>query len=107
MSDKIEIIVQHFHGCPNGPKLIENVKTAVKQFGDDIVYSEQIIDTPELAVTYKFRGSPTLLINGEDFEGREIPDEISLSCRFYPGGLPDVEKIKLKIKEILKEQGKK
>ena len=101
MSTKINITIQHFRGCPNSPKMIANVKNAIKEFGDDVVYSEQIIDTPELAVIHKFRGSPTLLINGEDFEGMEVPMEISLSCRFYPDGIPSEEKIAEKINVFL------
>jgi len=103
MSKKINITVQHFHGCPNGPKMIANVKHSIKQFGNDVFYSEQIVDTPELARVHKFRGSPTLLINGEDFEGREVPDEISLSCRLYPNGLPSSEEIVVKIKDLMKD----
>ncbi len=51
----------------------------------------------ELAEKIKFRGSPTLLINGEDFEGREEPKSASLNCRYYQNGLPNVEDIKVKI----------
>ena len=101
MKNKIEIIVQHFHGCPNSTEMIANVKSALKRFGAEVINSEQIIDTPELAVKYKFRGSPTLLINGEDFECMEIPEEIFLSCRFYPDGVPSTEKIIEKIEKIL------
>lgn len=103
MGKTINISIQHFHGCPNSPKMIANVKNAIKQFGDDIAYSEQIIDTPELARIHKFRGSPTLLINGEDFEGMEVLEEISLSCRFYPDGVPSTEIIIEKINDILKK----
>ncbi len=103
MEKNIDLVVQYFHGCPNGPKMIANVKSAIKEFGDDVVYSEKIIDTPELAVIHKFRGSPTLLINGEDFEGMEVPKEISLSCRFYLDGIPSTEKIVERIKDLMKD----
>ena len=44
----------------------------------------------------KFRGSPTLLINGNDFEERQIPNSASLNCRIYQNGLPTVEDIRKK-----------
>ncbi len=102
MIDKVEIIIQHFHGCPNGPKMIENVKTAMKGIEDNINFSEQIIDKPELAKEFIFRGSPTLLVNGEDIEGMKAPENPDLSCRLYPNGLPSVEKIRKRIEENLK-----
>ena len=54
-----------------------------------------------MADKIKFRGSPTLLINGEDFEGREEPVGASLNCRYYQNGLPGIEEIKEKIKKLL------
>lgn len=94
MDKKIDIIVQHFYGCPNGPKMITNVKVAIKGLEDKINYSEQIVDTSVLARKYKFRGSPTLLIQGEDFEGLKAPENPELACRFYPNGLPSDDDIK-------------
>lgn len=89
----ITIEIQHFHGCPNSPILIERVKEAIKEF-DNIQYNEIIIDSNEKAEQYKFRGSPTLLINGIDFEEREEPSSPTLSCRVYQNGLPSVEEIR-------------
>jgi hypothetical protein len=63
---------------------------------DIIDYEEVLIETNELAENIKFRGSPTLIINGKDYEGLPEPAQISLSCRYYPDGLPSVEEIKKK-----------
>jgi hypothetical protein len=78
--------------------MIRRVKEAIRGIEDEVNYQEVLIETNELAEKVKFRGSPTLLINGEDFEGRVEPDEGSLNCRYYPNGLPSTEDIKLKIK---------
>ncbi|MDP2362219.1 MAG: DUF2703 domain-containing protein, partial [Ignavibacteria bacterium] len=83
----IIIELQHFHGCPNSPILIERVKEAIKDF-DDIEYKEIIVDSNEKAEKLKFRGSPTLLINGIDFENLSEPENPALACRYYPNGLP-------------------
>lgn len=99
MKTKVEI--QHFHGCPNSPILIERVKEAIKDFYE-IDYTETIIDTNEKAEEVKFRGSPTLVINGIDFENLPEPANSNLACRFYPNGLPTVEAIR---KRLTDDQG--
>jgi len=90
---QIKIELQHFIGCPNSPILIESVKQVIKNF-DNIEYHEVIVDSNEKAKELKFRGSPTLLINGEDFENQPVPDNPALACRYYPNGLPNVKQIK-------------
>lgn len=94
----IKIVIQHFIGCPNSPILIKRVKEAIKGF-DFIEYRELIIDSNEKAEELKFRGSPTLLINGKDFENLPEPESPALACRYYPNGLPTVDQIKSKISE--------
>lgn len=92
----IKIELQHFIGCPNSPILIVRVKEAIKDF-DNIEYIEVLVNTNEKAEEVKFRGSPTLLINGEDFENQPEPESPALACRYYRNGLPSVEDIKNKI----------
>ncbi len=95
--NKITVQIQHFQGCPNSTEMIRRVKEAIGGIEDEIKYQEVLVETNELAEKIKFRGSPTLLINGEDFEGREEPKSASLNCRYYQNGLPNVEDIKVKI----------
>lgn len=104
MDKKIDIIIQHFHGCPNGPKMIDSLKQAILGYEDKISFSELIIDTPELAKKYNFRGSPTLLIQGIDIEGMPAPEDAALTCRFYPDGLPSSGKIRNKIKNLIDKE---
>ncbi len=93
MNNKIKIEIQHFHGCPNSPVLIKRVKEAIKDL-DNIEYEETLVETNEFAGKVKFRGSPTLLINGKDFEGQPAPQNPALTCRYYPNGLPGIDEIK-------------
>lgn len=102
MNQVLKIEFQHFHGCPNSKKLMQNLKNAMKDYEDRIVLTEIIVDTQELAIKYKFRGSPTILINGKDLEGITEPNEPSLTCRLYANDLPSTEEIKAKIIESLK-----
>jgi hypothetical protein len=94
---KVLLQIQYIHGCPNSPGMIRRLKEAIGGIEEEVDYQEVLIETNEVAEKVKFRGSPTLLINGEDFEGREEPDQASLNCRYYPNGLPSIEDIKMKI----------
>ena len=71
-------------------------------YEDKIDLSERIIDSPDLAKKFKFRGSPTLLIEGKDIEGMPVPENPTLACRFYQKGLPTKEIISDIIKSKLK-----
>jgi hypothetical protein len=79
-------------GCPNSPILIERVREVIKG-QDNVDYREVIVDSNEKAEELKFRGSPTLLINGVDFENQPEPENTALACRYYINGLPTVEEI--------------
>ena len=89
----ITIEVQHFHGCPNSEKMIQRVKEAISRSEVEIEFKEVLIDTPEKAELHKFRGSPTVLVNGVDLEGMPEPDSGTLACRYYKNGIPSVETI--------------
>jgi protein-disulfide isomerase len=91
---KVKIEVQHFEGCPNSKEMIARVKTAITEFGNNIEYKEILVETPEEAERVKFRGSPTVLINGIDLENMPEPIEANLACRYYIDGLPSIEEIK-------------
>ena len=97
MTDKIKIEIQYFRGCPNSPEMFRRVKEAIKGNEEKIEYNEVLVESNERAQKLKFRGSPTVLINGEDFEGRAEPESASLNCRVYENGLPEVEEIRKKI----------
>jgi protein-disulfide isomerase len=77
--------------------MIKRVKEAISGFEDIVEYNELLVETNELAEKIKFRGSPTVLINGEDIEGRKEPQFASLNCRLYTNGLPEVEEIRKRI----------
>lgn len=99
----INVIVQYFRGCPNSTEMIKRVKEAIKGISG-VDYKEILIETEELARKYGFRGSPTLLINGKDFENMPVPPNPTLSCRLYSNGLPTVEEIRGKIAVSLEKK---
>lgn len=91
---KIKLEFQYFEGCPNHAKMQKNLYEAIKGLEDKIELKKVLVEDEETAKQVGFRGSPTLLINGEDIEGVPVPNEPSLACRFYIGGVPSSDKIR-------------
>jgi hypothetical protein len=89
----ITIELQHFLGCPNSDEMIKRVREAIARSEVEITYREVLIDTPEKAALHKFRGSPSVLVNGVDLEGLPESDSGALACRYYKNGIPSVETI--------------
>lgn len=78
----MEITLQHFNDCPNWKTTAAHLSTLVDD-GLDATVSYELIDTRELAVARRFRGSPTVLIDGIDpFADEDAP--VGLACRIYP-----------------------
>lgn len=86
--EKPRIEVQYFNGCPNSETVLQMVKEFISKSEMEIDFVEVLVETQDAAEKYKFRGSPTLLINGKDFEGLPESKTPSLSCRYYQNDLP-------------------
>jgi len=91
---KLRIECQYFEDCPNHRIMSENLKEALEGLEDKIELKKVLVEDDATAEQVGFRGSPTLLINGEDIEGVPAPAEPSLSCRFYVNGIPSSDEIK-------------
>jgi arsenate reductase (thioredoxin) len=100
---KIILQFQHFHGCPNGPKMLNAINSILNLIDNYIVFENILINDEDAAKKYNFRGSPTLLINGTDIENLPVPDVPAMACRFYINGLPDENAILEKVLKIIKE----
>jgi len=92
---KIELL--WFSGCPNWQETDARLREALTLAGlhADVVLVE--VTTPEDAERRRFRGSPTVLIDGTDAFAQES-DPVGLSCRVFqtPDGLrgaPTVEQL--------------
>jgi hypothetical protein len=97
---KIKIEYQYFEGCPNHEKMYKNILEAIAGLEDKVEIINILVENNDIAKRIGFRGSPTLLINGQDIEKMEIPKVSSFSCRYYPNGIPSVEIIRNKILEV-------
>ena len=96
----MSVIIQYINDCPNSEPLLKRTREAIAKCEGKVNYSEVIVQGNEEAEKIKFRGSPTLLINNQDFEGLPEIDSPGLTCRYYANGLPTVEEILARINEL-------
>jgi hypothetical protein len=93
----MEITLQYFDVCPNWRITDAHLSSLIAE-GLDASVTYQIIDRQESAVEHGFRGSPTVLIDGEDpFADPGAP--VGLTCRIYdsgsgPAGSPTLEQLR-------------
>ena len=103
-----EILIIHNDSCPSFEPTLERVEKAVFDLNISVEIKSKLISSETEANKYKFIGSPTILINDNQFE--EIDTDIYRinNCRTFEkdgGGispLPSEEKLK-KILNTLKE----
>ncbi|MFC3688875.1 DF family (seleno)protein [Aquipuribacter hungaricus] len=92
------VTLLYFDGCPNWQEAEDRLHEAMRRAGRPVsdLRAERVI-TPEDAQRLRFRGSPTILVDGEDpFADAAAP--VGLACRLFqtPDGLlgaPTVEQL--------------
>ena len=93
----LEIDLLYVPGCPNRRLARAHVDRALAETGLAAVIREQEVHTTEDAARLGMRGSPTILVNGQDPFGA-APRSTALSCRLYHSearftGAPTVEQL--------------
>ncbi|MDP9397784.1 MAG: thioredoxin family protein [Actinomycetota bacterium] len=85
----MDVTLLYFDGCPNWQETDERLRLALRTLGEDEQQLEwREVNSPEEAERLSFRGSPTVLVDGEDpFADPSAP--VGLSCRLFrtPAGL--------------------
>jgi hypothetical protein len=79
----VDLELLWWEGCPSTERALTELREALADVGlgaTEIRTRE--IDTDAEAEQAGFRGSPTILIDGEDFAGAD-GDDIGLGCRVY------------------------
>lgn len=72
----------YFDGCPNWQETDQRLRQALAAAGLDVTPEYVKVDTPEDAERLRFRGSPTVLIDGADpFADAAAP--VGLACRVF------------------------
>ncbi|MGJ8635353.1 MAG: hypothetical protein ACSHX5_00710 [Phycisphaerales bacterium] len=88
----------YFDGCPNTPKLREELEEALDKQGLSFTQINMTeLDQNDLRRGY---GSPTILVDNQDLFDAPIPNSGMMSCRIYPDGLPNDKQIISKLNEI-------
>jgi len=87
----MDIQVLYFDGCPHHVPTAALVKQVVATLGMHAQIEEVEVTSREDAVSKRFLGSPTVLVNGVDIDPRAHDrTDYGLSCRVYHGmdGVP-------------------
>lgn len=93
------VTLRYFDGCPNWKVALDRLHEAINEVGVDHVHIDlERVETPERAQKLRFRGSPTILIDGTDPFADE-GDQVGLSCRIFqtdegPQGSPTRRQLK-------------
>ncbi|AST58326.1 DUF2703 domain-containing protein [Thermoanaerobacterium thermosaccharolyticum] len=102
----MQIRFLYFEGCPNSEPALNLLKEVLNEKGIKGEIELIEIESEEDAYRYKFLGSPSIYINGEDIEKERRNDEPLYGCRVYKtidgySGIPSREMILYAINEAL------
>ena len=103
---KIEVL--YVLDCPHYPAAMAELKSVLAIERISAPISEVLVASPSMAEALKFRGSPTIRINGRDIAGDSELQHFAVSCRFYPGqkqpGVPPPEMIHRAVRDAMREE---
>jgi hypothetical protein len=92
----MRVTVLYFEGCPNWRAADARLRALADEPGFTV--DRRVVDTPDEAERMRFRGSPTILVDGRDpFASGDEP--VGLSCRVYdtpqgPAGAPTAAQLR-------------
>ena len=93
----MDVTLLYFDDCPNWRVADEHLRTLAAEI-PDLHIIRRIVDTPEEAERTRFRGSPSILVEGVDpFARADSP--VGLACRVYetpdgPAGSPTIDQLR-------------
>ena len=92
---KIEIL--YVADCPSYPPTVKLLEEVLAAEGIKAEVTKVLVADKQMASKFKFRGSPTIRINGLDI-AEDSSSVGSFACRLYPGsqqvGVPPVELVR-------------
>ena len=92
---KVEVL--YVTDCPSHPLAVRLLKDVLAAEGIKAEVIEVLVVDAQMASELKFRGSPTIRINGLDIAGGSS-DAVAFACRLYPGahqiGVPPIELVR-------------
>jgi hypothetical protein len=103
----VRIEVLYVLDCPHYPAAMAELKKVLAIEKISAPISEVLVANVHMAEALKFRGSPTIRVNGRDIAGESELHPFAVSCRLYPGekqpGVPPAEMIRRALREALRE----
>jgi hypothetical protein len=92
----MQVTLQYVDGRPHWQSAAHRLHALADDLGFALDYQRS--DTPDAAEAHRFRGSPTILIDGRDPFGRG-DDPVGLSCRVYetpdgPARRPTIQQLR-------------
>ena len=93
----MDIQLLYFEGCPHWTVMEERLREALRLTGNSQEIEHVLVESSEEADAFRFAGSPSLRIGGED-PFPSSSSEPGLSCRVYstpdgPQGAPTLEQL--------------
>ena len=90
---KVEVL--YVAQCPSHPAAVNLVKEVLAAQGVAAEIIEVLVEDDAMACQLRFRGSPTIRIDGRDIDSEsKTSQNFGVSCRLYPGskqiGLPPI-----------------
>ena len=96
---RVKVSLLYFNDCPNWQVADARLTEALRLTGHpDQIVERLLITTDEEAQAAHFRGSPTILIDGDDPFAGDGTGAFGLTCRVYPtdnglAGSPTVDEL--------------
>jgi glutaredoxin len=100
----MRVEVFYVPNCPHHPTAVNQLKAVLRAEGIPVEIHEVAVTNTNAAQELKFRGSPTVRINGRDIAGEsQEPEAFELACRIYVGakkaGLPPIEMMQTAVRK--------
>ncbi len=99
----MDVELLYFDGCPLSPQLRENLRRAIVLLGVEIAVRETDLEALREGDPLLRYAAPTVLVDGRDLMGSPPRSSAALSCRLYPGGLPDAETLASRLGPLIGE----
>lgn len=95
--DDVDVVIQYFDGCPGWETARDAVRDATSALRVEAKITLLKVETDQQAERIGFRGSPSILVDGEDLFPSEA-SPIGMSCRVYvvagkPADSPSVDQL--------------
>lgn len=105
----MRIEVLYVTNCPHLPTAVKQLKAILSAEGVADEIQEVEVKDGRSAEQFKFRGSPTIRINGRDIDlATQASELFALACRIYPGAKetsgPCAKMMRRAIREALEEE---